>query len=115
MKYICLQEMEFEVDDNTEATSKRNEIHFSDESSGDNGFDSNYLASNTEDEDMNTEIEDDVCGVPEESEGGYSESDDSNGESSKGNDLTSSDESSGELTGDRSDSNNLASNDFVTK
>ncbi|KAK7269343.1 hypothetical protein RIF29_22068 [Crotalaria pallida] len=61
-------EMEFEVDDNTEAASKRNEIHFSDESSGDDGSDSNYLASNTEDEDRNTEIEDEVCGVREESE-----------------------------------------------
>ncbi|KAK7274935.1 hypothetical protein RIF29_16037 [Crotalaria pallida] len=63
--------MEFEVDDNTEAASKGNENHFSDESSGElsgDESDSNYLASSSEDEDMNTETEDEVWGSCEESE-----------------------------------------------
>ncbi|KAK7266829.1 hypothetical protein RIF29_19486 [Crotalaria pallida] len=63
----CLSEaeknMEFEVHDNTDTAFKANEITYSDKSSGElsgDGSDSNYLASNSEDEDRNIETEDEV-------------------------------------------------------
>ncbi|KAK7255346.1 hypothetical protein RIF29_28754 [Crotalaria pallida] len=64
--------MEFEVHENIEATSKANESTYSDESVGElsgDGSDSNYLASNREDEDRNFKMKNEVWESCEESEG----------------------------------------------